>query len=228
MSFPATTTTATSATLESTLKYLSVGSKEFDEVCALISQSHPDECVICVYSIQNPAFEERFEKFREILTNKRSNPPTQLRAFHGCSLESAQNIASKGFQRSFNRVSAYGVGTYFSGFYNVSRQYSVSKRTQPDAYHALIVADVLLGKLGRQSASGQIDTEKMDASVDHPTKPKVIALPYDDAALPRYLVQFHRETEIPRVAPQVYGRKKTKTTSFSTSSNSSSSSASPI
>ena len=209
MSFPATTTTATSATLESTLKYLSVGSKEFDEVCALISQSHPDECVICVYSIQNPAFEERFEKFREILTNKRSKPPTQLRAFHGCSLESAQNIASKGFQRSFNRVSAYGVGTYFSGFYNVSRQYSVSKRTQPDAYHALIVADVLLGKLGRQSASGQINTELMDASVDNPTHPKIIALPYDDAALPRYLVQFHRDAETDKVHTVQRARKIT-------------------
>jgi hypothetical protein len=179
----------------SKLSIVSVSSKEFSDVCDLINKSHPDECVISIHKIENEQFETAFEECRKMLTEKRGVAPTQMRAFHGCSTESATNIAHNGFLKSQNKVSAYGIGTYFGGFYNVSRSYSMTKKQDKYIYHALIIADILLGKMGRSASGNNIDLTNMDVSVDNFTSPSIISLPIDDAAIPRYYVQFYYQAE---------------------------------
>jgi hypothetical protein len=168
------------------LTLVDVSSKTFDEVCKLLAATHPHECVISIYVIHNPKFEQAFADCQAMLTTKRGQPPTQMRAFHGCSLDSAYNIVNHGFDQKYNTISAYGKGTYFSGFYNVSRGYSLMKKSKETTYHSLIVADILLGKLGTRTS-----TDEIDACVDNLKKPSIIALPINEAAIPRYLVQFY-------------------------------------
>jgi hypothetical protein len=175
----------------STLTLLSVSSDEFSDIVTLLEESHPNECVISIHKIVNPEFEKRFEQCRTMLTELRGKAPKQCRAFHGCSTQSAENIARSGFNIDYNKVSAYGRGTYFGGMYGVSRSYSVTKKQKDVDYHALIVADILLGKCGRTNSGQQIDTANFDASVDRLDNPSIICLALDDAAIPRYFVQFY-------------------------------------
>ena len=66
------------------------------------------------------------------------------------------------------------------------------KKQKEYTYHALIIADILLGKMGRV-AGGKIDLAQMDVSVDNFTNPSIIALPIDNASIPRYYVQFYQQ-----------------------------------
>lgn len=176
---------------ESKLTLINPSSKEFDEISDLISKSHPEECIISIHKIENDWFDKRFEDCRAMLKNKRGFDPDEIIAYHGCALDSAKNIAVNGFLTNQNKISAYGIGTYFGGFYNISRSYSVSKANYK--YKALIVAKILLGKRGVSKNNSNIDLNEMDCSVSNLKAeiPEIISLPIDEASKPLYIVQFY-------------------------------------
>lgn len=164
--------------IETELKLVSPSSDEFGKICSLIEKTHPVDCIVSIHRIENPLFVVRFEDCRKQLTSRNKASPTEMVAFHGCHYDSALNIAAKGFDISYNTFSAYGKGTYFGTAYGVSRNYSVGKKQQAE-YNALIVAKILLGKIGT------------DVFTNTKLNPTIISLPINEAALPQYIVQFH-------------------------------------
>jgi len=176
---------------ESKLTILGASSNEFDSVSKIIENTHPHECIISIHKIENNFFNERFEICREMLKNKRNKEPEELLAFHGCSFNSAKNIAYNGFLKEKNNISAYGKGTYFGGIYEVSKSYSLQKKDYE--YNTLVISKILLGKRGRTTSNGEINLDKMDCSVSELEGiPKIICLPIDEAAKPLYIVQFYK------------------------------------
>lgn len=178
-------------------------SDEFDKVCSWIEKSHPVECIIGIHRIESEYLSGRYKECKLTLAAKNNQEPEELIAFHGCSYDSALNIANNGFDIKYNTTSAYGKGTYFSPMYQVSRGYSVMKHTQTEDYNALVVANILLGKRGEDYNSSAPSTSKRTSSKNtilsnqdkSPTQalPSIISLPINEAALPLYVVQFYIE-----------------------------------
>jgi hypothetical protein len=166
-----------------TLSIVSASSDEFGRICSLIEKTHPVDCIVAIHKITNDSFVTQFEECRERLTQKNNTPPTEMLVFHGCNYDSGLNIAEKGFDISYNTTSAYGKGTYFGTAYSVSRNYSLGKKREAE-YNALIVANILLGKVG------------VDVYTNAKVNPSIISLPINEAALPRYLVQFYVENSL--------------------------------
>jgi hypothetical protein len=174
----------------SKLILLSPSSKEYDMICDLVSKSHPNECIISIHQIINSTFIEQFEQCRKMLKEKRNKDPSEIWAFHGCSPSSAGNIIQNGFDISYNTTSAYGIGNYFSAFYGVSKSYSTMKKNPKLQYQTMIVVKLLLGVKGQKNNSNEIDTKEVDYTGT--TDNSIIALPYNEASLPMYVVQFYK------------------------------------
>ncbi len=188
---------------------IDVLSKEADFIHDLITKSYPNECIMAIYKVNNPVLEYNYEQRKEMLTNLRRKSPEERNLFHGGSFQSCVNISQRGFLKDYNKVSAYGRGTYFSNKHSMSRGYAISKNTNyrsfrskytdndsydpsNETYDCVMIAKVLTGVLGRAGNNQEIDTDTMDCSVDDLRNPSIFCIPYDDSCLPLYFVQFHR------------------------------------
>lgn len=171
-------------------KGLSLDSEVFDEISTKIQQSYPNSCVLYIDEVVNKSLQDKYVKQRDKLVELRSIETIKaLQLFHGTKYACIGNIAQNGFQMKFNKVSAYGIGSYFSTSATYSKEYM---DTDENGVSYMFVCDVLIGKIGQVPRNTKIDTKNMDTSVNNINNPTIYVSPYDDGCYPRYLVAFHK------------------------------------
>jgi len=171
----------------STAKYipLSLGSKTYDELVDILRQSFKDACVLYIDRIVNPVLLSAFET-RKSLFIAEGTDPNERRLFHGTKSESVNSICNFGYKSEFNKVSAYGKGTYFAAAGSYSKNYA---DVTGNGESFMLVNRVLLG---RNTISNSTDFTS-DSGGDGKT---VFVTKYDDASLPEYVICFHKKAQI--------------------------------
>jgi hypothetical protein len=172
-------------------KPISMSDKRYDELVSVIRTTYPHACVLWIEEISNPTLEEHFSARYESMIQSRGDDISIQQLYHGTSEDCMKNIIVNGFQGKYNKVGAYGKGTYFSPQATMSAQYSKSKKNQ---ISFMFVCNVIVGicKIGSSMA---IKTDDMDNYVNHLKNPSIICCPFDDMAVPKYVIAFHREAK---------------------------------
>lgn len=174
------------------LKTVSLGDKRFDEIGAAIRTSYPNACILWVDEVDNPFLARIYKERRELITQQREAPPQELMLFHGTSEEALQGIVRDGFNPDFNRVSAYGKGTYFARDADYSKNYAKPKK---DEISYMFMAKVLVGNCTQGTNNATLDTTKYDNFVNSLTAPSIYVTPHLDGCYPQYVVAFHRNAK---------------------------------
>jgi hypothetical protein len=151
------------------LKYIPLSNKLYDELVNELRKSFPNACVLYIKQVVNPELQTKYEKF------VRQNEVTEHRLFHGTKASVLGSICESGYKKEYNVVSAYGIGTYFSGAGDVSKQYT---DTTDEGESFLFVNRVAVGA---------------DTGGVHPS---IYAVRHDDAAYPEYLISFHKMAQM--------------------------------
>ena len=170
---------------------ISVTSSEADSIYEIINKSLPDECIIRIFKVNNPYLVDRYESIKTSMLVD-CNPKEET-VFHGCSLNSVNNIVKKGFLSEYNKTSAYGKGTYVATSYDISRQYSLAKSQTSDKqpYQFLLICKALIGRVGMMSGPYEIDRSKYDCIADNIRQPRQYTIADDYAVLPLYAIEFY-------------------------------------
>jgi len=111
--------------------------------------------------------------------------PAELQVFHGTHANNINDIIINGFDPSKNRVSAYGIGSYFAKNASYSFNYMKSADTNDISY--MFVANIFIGKVKYNSSEDDGDTY-----VDNVRTPTIFSMPLKEQTLPKYLVAFHK------------------------------------
>ncbi len=170
---------------------ISMSDKIYDTLVESIRKTYPNSCVLWIDKIENPMLEDNFlRRYQEVINSRGDAKIRQL--YHGTSEECVKKIIVNGFQSSFNRVGAYGKGTYFTPLATMSAQYAKPKS---DEISYMMVCDVVIGvcKIGSVMKA---KTDDVDNFVNMLTNPSIICCPLDDMAVPRYVIAFHRNAPI--------------------------------
>ena len=162
---------------------------EFDRLSAQVCESYPTACVLWIERVTNDALEEAFQSCRKMLVEKRGVDIVRtVRLFHGTSQNNMHAILEGGFDPSKNVRSAFGHGTYFATAAGYSKDYA---QPDTDGVNYMLACDVLVGAVG----NGCSQTAVHDAWVDQVSRPSVYVIPYAEAAIPRFVVAFHRDAK---------------------------------
>ena len=164
----------------------------FDEISARIRETYPKACILWIDEIKNRNLEQEHQELLEQISNKRTNISVKtLELFHGTGEENIKSIANEGFKTSFNKIAAYGKGTYFSKFANYSINYA---RDGKDKICYMFLCSVIVGECGRYSSNQEIDIKIHDNSVDFIASPTMYITPYDYGGIPKYIIAFYKHT----------------------------------
>jgi hypothetical protein len=161
----------------------------FDEIMNLVMKSFPNACVLFMERVLNFDLIASFERRKEEMIEKRGagNVREEL-MFHGTRSENIMPIVKDGFLPEKNKVSAFGMGTYFASAASYSKNYAPPAR---DEVAYMFVCRVLIGKMLRGIGNAVLDTDKYDNFVDNPANPSIVVTPHADGAIPAYIVAFH-------------------------------------
>ena len=174
-----------------TRKYLSVSSKEYDEITNAVRKSYPNACVVWIEEVTNDELEYHYElKKQEIIKARGACEEKML--FHGTTESSIENILQTGFDPSYNKRSACGMGSYFATTAIYSKEYAPPSR---DEVSFMFMASVLIGKIGVHGYNQVIHTDIHDNSVNSITNPSIYVTPYRFGAVPRRIVAFYRNAK---------------------------------
>ena len=172
---------------------VSLSSSIYDDITKLIRTSYPKSCVLYMDEIINDNLLSKYHQRKVVIEELRGKENVkELVLFHGTKVDCINNIATNGFMKSFNRVSAYGKGTYFSTKAAYSSHYT-DKDTTDISY--MFVCDVLVGNCTVINEPQEINIKFYDNSVNNITSPEIYVTPYDDGAYPRYLVAYHKNAK---------------------------------
>lgn len=183
---------------------ISMSDKVFDLICGKINESYPNACILFIDEIKNQELEEAYNKHKVSVINQHNEKlheklgeklsvkppgflqtPTELQVFHGTHANTIDDIINKGFNPSKNRVSAYGVGSYFATKARYSFDYMKSSDSNGISY--MFVVNIFIGKVKYHSSIDEGDTY-----VNHLSNPTIFSMPLKEQTLPRYLVAFHK------------------------------------
>lgn len=165
----------------------------YDDITRFIRMSYPKACVLYMDEIFNDNLLTQYHQRKDIIEQVRGKENVkELMLFHGTKVDCINNIATNGFMKSFNKVSAFGKGTYFSTKASYSSHYTDNDNTDVSY---MFVCDVLVGKCIVVNGPQEIDTKLYDNSVNNFASPEIYVTPYDDGAYPRYLVAFHKNAK---------------------------------
>lgn len=170
------------------LQNVSLGSKEFDEICGYITASYPNSCVLWIDKVVNNELIHRYEQYKLDLIEKRGKAK-ETRVFHGTREENINSIVNGGFDPSKNKRSALGKGSYFAVSASYSKDYSDESH---DGLSHMFVCKLATGSLCQGTFNLNIDTKTYDCAVDSLAKPMLYVTPNKHASLPEYLVVFHK------------------------------------
>jgi hypothetical protein len=166
----------------------------YDKLVNSIRKTYPNACILFIDKITNNELDERFQNRYLTILEKRmikDEPVEILELYHGTSEESMNNIIKNGFNKKYNKVSAWGKGTYFSPLATMSASYSKPK---DDEVSYMFMCDVIFGKNQIGSRNKEL-TDDIDNYVNSLTNSSIICCPLDDMAIPRYVIAFHRNAK---------------------------------
>lgn len=176
--------------MAATFKAVPMANSLFSELAAYIEESYPGACILYIDEVINEELVAKYETRKKDLRAKRGDKYVkEMRLFHGTKANVIDSIATHGFQSKYNKVSAFGLGTYFSTTASYSRDYSDMDGSE-NSY--MFVCDVLVGKCTMNNGRREIDTVSFDNSVNNIKKPSIYVTPYDDGCIPRYLIAFYK------------------------------------
>jgi hypothetical protein len=162
----------------------------YDDLTNYIEESYPNACILYIDEIHNKVLRDSYEYRKIYLEMKRGEDNVQEKQlFHGTKTESIDNIIKHGFKTEYNKVSAFGKGTYFSTAANYS---SVYADLDGNKVSYMFVCDVLIGKAIVGTQNKVMDTEICDNFVNKMTEPTIYVTPYDNGAYPKYLIAFYK------------------------------------
>lgn len=170
------------------LTKVSVSSPIFDDISSYISSSYPNSCIIFIDEIMNVDLLDAYETRKEIIKNNRGYVK-ELRLFHGTKKDIFPKIIKNGFKKEFNKVSAFGKGTYFSTTASYSLSYT---DVDKEELSYLFVCNVLVGNSTCAKNNMEIDIINYDNGVNDLNNPSIYVIPHDDAIYPLYVVGFYR------------------------------------
>jgi hypothetical protein len=172
---------------------VSLSSKIYDDITKLIRKSYPNACLLYIDEIINDNLLSNYHQRKTNTEQRRGKENVrELMLFHGTKVECINNIATNGFMKQFNKVSAYGKGTYFSTKASYSSHYTDKDNTDVSYMY---ICDVIVCKCTVVNGPHEIDTTLYDNSVNNLESPDIYVTPYDDAAYPRYLVAYHKNAK---------------------------------
>ena len=193
------------------IKHVYLSDKRYDEISNTIYSSYPNACIIEILEVTvNPELSEKFYNHLDYMKQKWKDTKI-LNLFHGTSELGMWDIISNGFDITRNRVSAYGVGSYFSNSTIEANNYAKRHLKNIRADLSLVVlADVVYSKEGSKVGSSYytdpnnkkysdaILSQKeipegnfLTCYVNNKDKPTYYCIPYDFGAVPRYIIKFH-------------------------------------
>lgn len=166
--------------------------KEFEMVAAMFEKSIGRGCCLQnIYKIEHEKLNARFNAAREEITRKcEGKVPEEILVFHGTTAQGARGIVETGFDKKYNRVAAYGLGTYASSNASTALTYCKDAYIN-DGVCYIFICRILKGRYGRGVQQQPIDTTIMDYSGSGGAD-NIIVTPYDDAIIPVYLIEYYR------------------------------------
>ena len=166
------------------LKRVSMSDPVFDTVTDRILESYKNACVLYIDEVYNFKLWEAFQSRKESMPGS-----IEMDLFHGTSSANIKNIMNYGFKKEYNKVSAYGLGTYFAKNASYSKDYTNVDHNQ---ISYVFICTVLIGECEIARTNAVI---KKDNSVDNMRSPTIYVTPYDDACIPKYVVAFHKDAK---------------------------------
>lgn len=164
--------------------------KRFDMISARIRESYPNACVLWIDEIKNRNLEQEHQDLLEKIIAKRSATTVKkIELFHGTGEENIKAIANEGFKVNYNKIAAYGKGTYFSKFANYSINYA---RDGKDKICYMFLCSVIVGECGNYGSMQEINKELHDNAVDYKSNPTMYITPYDYGGIPKYSIAFYK------------------------------------
>ena len=143
------------------LTALSTSDEEFNRVADLVAMEYPDGCVV------------RVEKVNTITNNYNLEPGDKVREmYHGTKASSVGSIIQSGLKSSYNKVSAFGVGTYFSPTIKLSLLTYTDKSLHGLSY--VFLCDVIENKTNGNKST-------------------IYVCPSDDSFKIKYLISFYKK-----------------------------------
>jgi len=157
---------------------------DYDMISKRIRASYPDSCICWIEEVINPNLRKAYEE--------RRNSMSEIQLFHGTSEEVVNTIAAGGFDPAYNKISAYGKGTYFAKNASYSFNYMKSEK---NGISFMFLCDVLVGTSCQGSSNMNINMELYNSSVDNLANPTIFVTPYADGAYPKYIIAFHKKAQ---------------------------------
>lgn len=172
------------------IRYLEMKEPIYDTISKRIRESFPNSCIVWIEENQNTELLTAYENRKKEIAKVTSI--NEFQWFHGTKEENVTNIATNGFDPSYNKTSAYGKGTYFAKNASYSQGYMIPAK---DGISFMFLCDVLMGKpcLGR--ANLEIETNLYHSAIDNFHKPTILVTPFADAAYPHYIIAFHKNAK---------------------------------
>eukprot|EP01084_Bolivina_argentea_P302198 521588_1 len=143
--------------------------------------------IVNMYKIEKNL--ERNVLIYENVMSTMSNKKEDL-LFHGTSLANIEKIILNGFNRDYNKRSAYGKGTYFAKHARTALGYS--KKNEKLGISAMLVCRVIIGNYGLYKRS---EEQQLDSFVNHMDNPTIFVVNRDYHAVPLYLITFKQKRE---------------------------------
>jgi len=168
-------------------RYVEMSEPAYEIVSKRIRESYPNSCICWIEENTNADLLVAYENRKQQISTRGNINEVQF--FHGTKEDIISKIAMEGFDPAFNRVSAYGKGTYFAK--NASYSLNYMKPNKEDISF-MFLCDVLLGNSCKGSLNLTIDVTTHDSAVDNTANPTIAVTPYADGAYPRYIIAFHK------------------------------------
>ena len=166
--------------------------KEFDDVTAKFRTviGTDNVCVSVIYKINNDVLNNAFDARAAAIFTNRGVMPVVAEVYHGTTVTAAANIVKTGFDPTFSRVAAYGMGTYASPSVKTALSYCKDTRNDTD-FSMIFLCRFLKGKFGKATTGGVIDTAVADYSGN---EGDILVTPYYDGIIPDYLLCYYKWT----------------------------------
>lgn len=172
------------------VRYVEMKEPIYDTISKRIRESFPNSCIVWIEENENihlyAAYQNRKNEIAKVASIN------EVQWFHGTREENITKIAMEGFDPSFNKTSAYGMGTYFAKNASYSNSYMVPNS---EGISFMFLCDVLMGKPCMGKSNLSIDTNLYHSAVDNFQSPSILVTPFKDAAYPKYIVAFHKDAK---------------------------------
>lgn len=173
---------------------LPMSDKRYDQISARVRQSYPNSCILWIDEIQNAVLENEHDKLFEEISQKRpTHTVNKLELFHGTAETNIAPIIQDGFQVKYNKVGAYGKGTYFSTVANYSINYAKDGK---DRICYMFLCSVITGIPGSYASMQEVNTTQHDNAVNSHINPTIYVTPYDYGGIPKYIIAFYKHAKI--------------------------------